>query len=166
MAGLCYLASIAKSAEPPDATRPLQSQQRFEQAIRYTSTAPFFVLITVVDDRTGVARAVCTTANLFLGAIHREYGLSFDTASITKAIEIALASPDHVFHFSKREVLDHIASYSEEAIASARKTLDGWSEQRILATPYFFDPAMGCAITERGLSARMGDRAAVIFPQP
>jgi len=152
--------SIAKSAEP-EVVRQLQSQTRFEQAIRDRSTSPFFILFTIVDDRTGMARESCATANLFLGAIHREYGLAYDKDSLSKATEIALSKPDHVFHFSKQEALDNLSGYSEEALASARKTLDGLNENQIVGS-FFQNKAIGCALAERGLSAREGDRGGEI----
>jgi hypothetical protein len=157
---LAAFGSIAKSTKPA-VVNPLQSQSRFEQAIRDRSSSPFFILLTIVDDRTGVAREACITANLFLGAIHREYGLAYDMASQKRVTEIALSKPDHVFHFSKQEALDNLPSYSEEELVSARKTLDGLDENQVLST-YFQNKAVGCALVERGLSAREGDRGGEI----
>jgi hypothetical protein len=154
------------AAEPPGAAQPFQSQERFEEAIRDNSTSPFFILYTAVDDRTGEARKRCGTANLFRGAIHREYSLPYDKASQAKVTEIVLSSPDHVFHFTKQEALDNIpVRYSQEAIISARKMLAELNEDPILRT-FGHNEAVGCALVERGQSARMGDRPSNIIALP
>jgi hypothetical protein len=153
--------NLAASGEPQTGTKPVQSQRQFEEAIRDQLNSPFFVVVTIVDDRTGLARNTCITANLFRGAIHREYGLAYDRASLEKVTEIALSSPDHVFHFSKQEALDNLPHYSDEELASARKTIEGLDENQ-LAGPFFRNKAVGCALVERGLSARMGDRGGEI----
>ena len=73
------------------------SESLFARALANDSTAPDYVLITVVDPKTHAERTVCRTANLFFGAIHREYGLGYTEAEIKRAKAIALEQRDRVF---------------------------------------------------------------------
>ena len=85
-----------------------QSSAIFEKAIRNKSTHSFIVFATIVNDMTGEIHTQCIPAFLLLGAIHREYDLSYDTASIEKAIKIALENPNREFHFSKQAAINNI----------------------------------------------------------
>lgn len=116
------------------AGEPFQSQDRFATAIRDESTSPYFVLITVVDDRTGRTTTGCTTANFLLGAIHRENDLGYDSIGVRKAQEIALSNVAHVFHFSKQASLDNLAMNDK-----------------------IQDEQKACAIIKKGQSARLAD---------
>jgi hypothetical protein len=91
-----------------------QSSETFEKAIRNNSTHTYVVLATIVDDLTGESHTQCIAAPFLLGAIHREYDLSHDAASIEKAIRIALANPTHEFHFSKQAAIDNIPLSGKE----------------------------------------------------
>src|SRR5207248_2029244 len=52
------------------------TNEMFRQALANRSTSPDYVLITVTTSG-GKPRAICTTANFLLGAIHREHGFSY-----------------------------------------------------------------------------------------
>jgi hypothetical protein len=94
-------------------------------------------LLTIVDDRTGEAHAECTLAHLLLGAIHKEYDLASEPASIEKATQIALGNKTHVFHFSKQAALDNLQEYSA-----------------------------ACALVRQGKSVYLTDRPAMIRTDP
>ena len=101
-----------------------QSDSLFDMAIKDQSTAPYFVVITVVDDSAKTSRAICTTANLLLGAIHIEQGLDYDDASEKKALKIALSNKTRTFHFLKREALNNIpVEYGPELLDSVREKI-------------------------------------------
>src|SRR4051812_37442030 len=87
---------------------PSQSRASFEAAIHNATTAPPYVLIDVVDESSKNSQTICTTVNLLMGAIHREYGLEYDEAGQARAKEIALSNTAHVFKFSKRAALSNI----------------------------------------------------------
>jgi len=154
----------------------VQSQTSFEAAVGNTSTAPSYVLITVVDDGSKTQRSTCTTANLLLGAIHREYGLEFDANGVASAKRIALANQSHVFHFSKAEALNNIPSYfTDDDLRSVRSKLAaltveqlraGFSTYGTLHSIYqdqswerhrAHRDAAACVLIERGLSPGHGD---------
>lgn len=114
----------ALAAESFSGGQFIQSRASYEAAIPNHSTSPSYVLITVVDARTESARSICTTANLLIGAIHREYGLGYDLADISKSDEIALSNQTHVFRFTKRDALNNIPiTYSGGDLAAARAFL-------------------------------------------
>jgi hypothetical protein len=155
---------------------PMQSQSSFEAAIKNHSTAPPYVLITVVDDRTNTQRTTCTTSNLFMGAIHFEHGLGFDAKGQAEAERIALTNRSHVFHFSKAKALENIpSSFTESDLKVIRAklaplTIDqlrkGFSGSGELHSIYRVQPwerhqayrdATACVLIERGLSPGMGD---------
>ena len=52
-------------------------QDLFEEALGNQTSAPSFVLITVIDGKSGEGRQVCTEAPFLLGALHRELGLGY-----------------------------------------------------------------------------------------
>src|SRR5258706_6038200 len=99
---------LAAAAVAAGADGQLQAQASFAAAIKNHSTAPSYVLITVVDDRSKTQRSTCTTSNLFMGAIHFEHGLGYDKQGEAEAERIALTNRAHVFHFSKAKAIENI----------------------------------------------------------
>jgi hypothetical protein len=133
-------------------------------------------LINVIGDRAKTSRSTCATANLLLGAIHREYGIEFDAKGVAEAKGIALASRSHVFHFSEANALENIPwYYTEDDLKSIRAKLtsltleqlrDGFSSAGSLHSIYRVQPwerhrayrdATACVLIERGLSPGHGD---------
>src|ERR1700759_4940848 len=80
----------------------------FARALENYSPSPYYVLITVLDPDEHTSRVVCTTANLFLGAIHREHGLSYSEADRKRAEAIALEQRDRVFVFKDKKALANL----------------------------------------------------------
>lgn len=71
-----------------------------------------FIVIIIKDSHTGASREHCTTANFLLGAIHKEYSLSYDRTGSKKADSIALSHQDRVFTFQDTEALKNVDLYS------------------------------------------------------
>ena len=164
--GVCYVAA-APAAEQ---NAPYQSPESFQAAIRDDSTSPVYVLITVVDDITGQSRTGCTTGNLLLGAIHRQYSLAYDMAGIANAQNMALTNTSHVFHFSMPEALANVAfRYSPGDMEAARTLVHSMSDQQLRqglgprgelrSSSEPVRDARACALVERGLWIRMADRS-------
>jgi hypothetical protein len=173
---LAALTSLAKAQGIFDRPFTIQSRESYEAAIRNDSTSPSYVLISIVRAYTGQAKSVCTTANFLLGAIHREFGLEYGPADVSKATKIALASHDHTFLFRQPVALANIPiSYSGEDLAAARKFLAPipTDELRIkfsslfdksrLPTDGYNRDAIACALIERGLSPRLSDRSNQVY---
>lgn len=97
------MTGIAAPALKAQDLLPAQSPADFAAALRDTSTSPPFIAITVVNDSSGQTLSGCIPANLFLGAMHREYGLGYDPDSDQRVLAAALAAGDRVFHFQKDE---------------------------------------------------------------
>jgi hypothetical protein len=74
----------------------------------------YIIFATVVNDQTGETRSDCMQAPFLLGAIHREYDLKYDAPSRDKAIQIVLANPSRVFHFSNQAAIDKLPSLTEQ----------------------------------------------------
>jgi hypothetical protein len=158
------------------AAEPVQDQAHFESAIRNASTAPSFVLVTIVDDRTGEPRTGCVQAPFLLGAIHMEQDLPYDLPSIDRGLSIALSNPNHVFHFSKEKALDNVAfQYTQEEFEHARQLVRANGLTWLLKAMQAQDKRLGdllsgsalaCVLVENGLSAIKGDMPAVIFAEP
>ncbi len=107
---------------------PLQSQASFEAAIGNGSTAPSYVAVTIVDDRSGTSRPICVTANLFVGAVMRQQGLAFDASGIAAARRLILSTTSHEFHFSRPEAFANLpAAYSLFDLDTIRRRLRGLS---------------------------------------
>jgi hypothetical protein len=155
---------------------PVQSRASYEAAIRNTSTAPSYVLISISDSDTGQPKPVCTMASFLLGAIHHEYGLGYDAAGSSKAVEIALKNEDHVFRFHQQAALDNIrVRYSDQDLAAARTLLAPLSKEELrtkfsslyrearLPTDGYDKNAIACVLLERGLSPSMADRSGQVY---
>jgi hypothetical protein len=123
----------------------VQSPAHFEKAIRNTSTSTYIVLVTIVNDKTGEALAECMPAPFLRGAIHSQYDLKYDASSAEKAIQIALANPFRVFHFSKQAAIDLVSSFAGDHRLRYQKA---------------------CALVRRGQSVFLTDRAGLIRTDP
>jgi hypothetical protein len=154
----------------------VQSRASYEAAFRVLSTSPSYVLITVIDARTGQAHPVCTTSNFLLGAIHREHALGYDAADSAKGVEIALEAQDHVFRFQRQASLDNIPMrYSEAELQAARDFLAPLSTEELkdkfsslyanrrLDTTGYAKDAIACVLIERGLSPAMADISGQVY---
>ena len=153
----------------------------FARALENLSTSPDYVLITVVDPKTHAERTVCTTANLFLGAIHREHGLGYAEADIRRAMAIALHQRDRRFLFTRKAALDNLADYATpQALADVRKVLatktdsqllhentaqsltevpDDMPRKQAIARHNAYRDAVARVLLERGIGCTMGDWA-------
>jgi len=80
------------------------------------STAPSYVLITVVDGRSGEETQIATSANFLRGAIGREYDIPSSVEGVALELQVALSARDRRFTFHKRAALDNIKPYYTPAI--------------------------------------------------
>jgi len=153
-----------------------QSRTSYEAAIRNQSTSPSYVLISVADSETGQLKRFCTTANFLLGAIHHEYGLGYGPADVSKAMEIALGSQNHVFRFHEKAALNNIrATYSEDDLATAAALLAPLSTEELrtkfsslykasrLQTDGYGRDAVACILIGRGLSPKLSDISGQVY---
>jgi hypothetical protein len=153
------------------AAEPIQDQAHFEAAFANTSTAPSFVLVTIIDDRTGQSRTGCVEANFVVGAIEREADLPYDSAR-----RMASSNSTHVFHFSKQKALDNVPfRYTQAELDRARDFVGKHGIDGLLQAMKAQDPELGkliwsaalaCVLIENGLSAIRGDIPAYIFAEP
>jgi hypothetical protein len=165
---LACQASLGMAAE--------QSRESYEDAFRTISTSPAYVLITLVDARSGQARPACVNANFLLGAIGREYELGNDAAGRARAVEIALQAKEHVFRFQRQAALDNVAvGYSDAELKAARDFLaplsldelkDKFSSlyaNRRLDSRGYAKDAIACVLIERGLSPHVADISGQVY---
>jgi hypothetical protein len=159
-----------------------QSQESYAAAVMNTSTAPSYVLITVINDNTGKSRTGCTTANFLSGAIHIEYNLPYSDAGQEKAQAMLLANKRHVFHFSKRKALDNVGfNHTDADVAEVRAALSEITNDQLRAGDFLptqlrseyessrhraIRDAIACVLIERGLSPGMGDISDQIWIAP
>jgi hypothetical protein len=173
-----FAATPGLSAEPAH-TQPQQSAESFEAAIHNRSTSQSFVLITVVNDATGQATTGCTMAPFLLGAIHMEHGLAFDEAGNTNAVNMAIATANHVFHFSRPDALENVSfRYSPAELEAARRRVQPLTDQQLREGLAVYRgslqptalggarEALACALVERGLSVRLADRSGEVILDP
>jgi hypothetical protein len=115
-----------------ESARDLLLQDLFIRAIRNESTAPNYVLITVVDDKIKKHRVACIEAPFLLGAIHTERNLSYDKENIKRAIDIALNQKDLTFHFSNPKALKNIEPrYTDAILEEMREKLRPYSNEQL-----------------------------------
>ena len=133
--------AAAQATSPPAMDMKVAESIRldlFQKALKNESTATNYILINVVNDKTGKTTVVCTEAPFLLGAIHREYKIAFDKPGSAKALAIALsgakAAPPLTFHFSNPDALKNLTQYSRlEQVAEMRAALRPYSNKQIVA---------------------------------
>ncbi len=161
------LAALASCAHP----RPISDQSRytdamFLRAIQNGSTAPDFVLITVVDVRNRTTRVVCTEAPFLEGALHREFAIPYDKGGQLRVRELALRQANRVYRFSRPDALRNVQPrYSAGQLDSARAAIAGRPDSELLDYAFvqtLFKPegggrdALAHALLERGISCARG----------
>ncbi len=154
----------------------VQDEVHFRKAILINSSSPYFVFIEVIDVRKNDKQSFCIEAPFLLGALHREFNLGYDMFTIKKVIDIALSNADHAFRFSKQEALDNMpVRYTQAEFDQARKMINMFgvaplmqllSEKRKQFGKLQWSPALACALSEKGLSARRADITGQIYAEP
>jgi len=170
------LAGVVQSAwgDAPSTTS-VQSSESYEAAIRNISSSPSYVLIFVGDEVGGQTHSICTTANFLLGAIHREYGIGYERTDLSKAVDIAIKTPDRTFRFHQPALNNIRLKYSLNDLEKARAFLAAFStseltekfsslygEKRLPTNEYSRD-AIACVLIERGLSPKMADISGQVY---
>jgi hypothetical protein len=96
------------------------------------SSAPLFVLVTLVDTKSGSERTACVDAPFLLGSIHIEHQLPYDDAGISKAVTIALNQPSRRFTFKHPKARANVEpTYDPEIADSMREKLTGKSDTQL-----------------------------------
>jgi hypothetical protein len=149
----------------------------FRRALANHSTAPSYVLITLVSPNGQSRREVAIPAPFLLGAIHTEHHLKYDDAGTARAEQIALAQQDRVFQFKDRRAVRNVQPrYTEEQLSAMRERLKNETASSLFAgfnagsrplhklyeRPRFRDydalrDAIAHVLLERGLLAGHGD---------
>ena len=120
--------SGAYSAEAPKGL----SDDQFESALRNISTAPNYILITVVNGNTGYHSAVCMEAEFLLAALNIEHNLKW-----AEAVAFALAQPERTFKFFDANALSRVErAYSEQILKEARDFLAKMTVNEIKAATF------------------------------
>jgi hypothetical protein len=105
----------------------------YRRAIENDSTAPSFVLISLVTDGGRTKRKVAIPAPFLLGAIHSEYHLGYGRRGESKAREFALGQPERTFEFKNSAALKNVQpSYSDTDLTKPRERLGGIGDPEIL----------------------------------
>lgn len=167
-------------------TSAFQDQAHFQAAVVpeedmgngniFVSTTDLnFVLLTVVDERTGNSWTGCTPAQYLEGAVHIENHLDYDAVSLERGHKIILSNASHVFHFSKSKALENIPTdaYDASDLKRAREFIethgvasleDGGSRSKIGVEAAALNQfALACAIIEKGYSAYIPDRIPYVY---
>ena len=105
MVAAAAIGGLGCKSQPTDYIQP---QKQFEAAVDDDSTNDSFVLVTIVNGTSGVAKSGCIEASFLLGAIHAENGLDFDAHGMEQARQTALESQSHRFTFKKAAALSNV----------------------------------------------------------
>lgn len=105
----------------------------YEKAIKTDSTAPNYVLITVVDTKANRSYVICTEAPFLLAAIHHEQDIEFNEAGSRRAEAFALKQKNRIFQFSKPGSLKNIEPrYPERILNEVREILKRYSNDELI----------------------------------
>ena len=191
----CFVIALAFLIAAPvtaETVKPFQDQAHWEAAILnhpgvgnpsdgdvqivVYMTGESFVLATIFDERARTRHTGCVQSWLLVWAVHQEKDIDLDRAE-----KIVLASQDHVFHFSRRTAIRSLMGrsrsffgYTDAELKHARRRFGRYTNEQLLAGAWQqeydavlnWSAASACALIERGLSARRGDRPPTIevFP--
>ena len=101
----------------------------FKRALENSSTAPSYVLITLVSADGTSRREICIPAPFLLGAITRERHVDYG-----KALEIALSTADFNFQFKDTAAIRNVQPrYTDAMLAEMRAKLKDRSRSELLA---------------------------------
>jgi hypothetical protein len=104
----------------------------YKKAILDGSTAPYFVLVCVVNDLTGSSDTVCTEAPFLLGALHIEYHIAYSDSGEILCEKLAISNTKRVFHFKNCDALNNISMrYDNSILAIVRKELSKLSKAEL-----------------------------------
>ncbi len=105
----------------------------FWRAIHNDSTQAPFALISVPQPDGSIA-TYATTASFVLGAIHMEHGIPYTAEGSSRAKEIALATPGHLFRFTNPAAQKNVERYYDETVLSeVRQALARYSKAELLS---------------------------------
>ena len=105
----------AASSPPVGGAPKGLTEAQFEHALRNISTAPNYVVITLIDSNTDRQETVCIEAEALLSAVRIEQELKWK-----EAVEFVLKQKDRVFRFSNARALKWVSrAYTEAILAEA-----------------------------------------------
>jgi len=123
---LIFLAPLAAMAQSG------YTDDMYRRGLANQSSAPLFVLVTLVDTKSGSERTACVDAPFLLGSIHIEHQLAYDDAGISKAMTIALNQPNRRFTFKQAKARANVEpAYGPEIADSMREKLMGKSDAQL-----------------------------------
>jgi hypothetical protein len=126
LAAFVVLALLALAVAEADSAR----SALFRRALENHSSAPNYVLITLVSADGSSRREVCIPAPFLLGALQREHRL----AGQSRALDLALSKADFVFRFKDPKAGENVQpQYTEAILAEVRARLKGLSRSELLA---------------------------------
>lgn len=78
------------------------------KAVTNEGTFQYFVVIKAKSKRTGEVREICTTGNFLSGALHKEYGIGYDSTDEAKIYTLLSRNKKMYFEFTKESALNNI----------------------------------------------------------
>jgi hypothetical protein len=167
---------VALAAAPARAAGVVQDQAHYEQAVRDRTSAPYFILVNIVDDTTKTTWTGCTLPEFVEAALDVEQGLANDDADMARDARTMLDAKDHTFHFSNPKALAEIRmnAYAPSDLERARGYLHAHGTAFLLSSDWakidaanaLNRTALACAIIEKGFAARMADGNGETYAEP
>lgn len=87
----------------------------FVAAIENHSTVSYFTVVKIKNLNNNQIKEVCTKGNFLMGALHREMGLGYDTASQRKVLEFAKSKKNRYFELKNKKALQNISFFDYNA---------------------------------------------------
>lgn len=110
-------------------TYTAKDMANFEKAMENLSTAPNYVLVSIVDKNTGKSWGVCMESMELLSAIMKEHDIQSPDA-FEKAVEIIKQNNSKTFTFTKPEVLKYLKPvYAREFLKKIRSEFSYYSDE-------------------------------------
>jgi hypothetical protein len=114
-------------------SNPSKQDSLFTKGILNESTAPYYVLITVVNDSTHSSETIATEAPFLLGAIHLEYNIPYSKSGSRRVQKIALSNVNRIFHFRRDTAIKNIyPNCGNSILFEVKKRLSAYSNGDLL----------------------------------
>ena len=180
---------LAQTPVPPPVPASLFVQDRFARAVKNQSSAPSYLMATIVNDTTGENKRVCIEGVQLFEAVRKENQLGRGREDWNKTTRLILDNSARIYHFTDKDAWEQVQPrYSPQMLAAVEEQFRPLSTVE-LAERFSYTKTRGfikiddkksakevfdyCAaaayvLTERGLLAGRGDAGNslyVITPQ-
>ena len=109
----------AQNGALPLISSSLLVPDRYERAIKHQASAPYYLMVTVVNDTTGEQKTVCLEGPQLFDAVRIENNLGHGRKDWNKTQQLLLGNAAHTFHFTNTAAWNRVQPrYSAQTLSA------------------------------------------------